>query len=98
MVPCQILTPCSEHGFNRILTMFPQLLHKREKLGQAMSGFDTTDDRELPPPPYKMIARRIGLRLREEFERPEAEPLPMDHVDLLLRLRHKERERSRQSA
>lgn len=62
-------------------------------------GFDKTDGRgELPPPPYKMIARRIGLRLRDEFERPEAEPLPVDHVDLLLRLRHKERERSRQSA
>jgi hypothetical protein len=64
-----------------------------------MSGtFEKTDDRGLTPPAYKMIARRIGLALREEFERPEAEPLPVDHVDLLLRLRHKERERTRQSA
>ncbi len=64
-----------------------------------MSGeFDGGDNREAPPPPYKMIARRIGLRLRDEFEQPEAEPLPIDHVDLLLRLRHKERERSRRIA
>ncbi|NNM73169.1 hypothetical protein [Enterovirga aerilata] len=49
-------------------------------------------------PPYKMIARRIGLQLREELEHPEAEPLPIDHVDLLLRLRQKERERSRRHA
>jgi hypothetical protein len=70
-----------------------------EKLGQDMSGeFEGQDDREAPPPPYKMIARRIGLRLRDELEHPEAEPLPMDHVDLLLRLRHKERERSRRTA
>ena len=62
------------------------------------AGFDRRDDREVAPPPYKMIARRIGLQLREELDRPEAEPLPVDHVDLLLRLRHKERERSRQSA
>jgi hypothetical protein len=66
-----------------------------------MSGrFENKDGREevSSPPPYKLIARRIGLRLRDEFERPESEPLPVDHVDLLLRLRHKERERTRQSA
>ena len=49
-------------------------------------------------PPYKVIARSIGRQLREAMDRPEAEPLPTDQVDLLLRLRHKERERSRQSA
>ncbi|MDB5557119.1 MAG: hypothetical protein JWQ36_53 [Enterovirga sp.] len=49
-------------------------------------------------PSYRTIARSIGLQLREQFERPEAEPLPVDHVDLLLRLRHKERERSRRTA
>ena len=44
---------------------------------------------------YKTIARRIGMRLKDVYENPEAEPLPADHVDLLLRLRHKERERVR---
>jgi hypothetical protein len=63
-----------------------------------MSARLDKDDQAVERPPYKMIARRIGLQLREEFERPEAEPLPADHVDLLLRLRHKERERSRRSA
>ncbi len=63
-----------------------------------MSGGFDRDDRAPERPPYKMIARRIGLALREEFDRPEADPLPVDHVDLLLRLRHKERERTRQSA
>ncbi|MGA0595774.1 hypothetical protein [Enterovirga sp. CN4-39] len=49
-------------------------------------------------PIYKIIARQIGRRLREHLDRPEADPLPVDHVDLLLRLRHKERDRSRTSA
>ncbi len=56
-------------------------------------AYDRTD-RETPPP-YKSIARRIGVRLRDMYEQPEAEPLPAEHVDLLLRLRHKERERTR---
>lgn len=48
-----------------------------------------------PEPPYKMIATRIGMRLRGVYGEPEAEPLPTEHVDLLLRLRHKERDRTR---
>ena len=61
------------------------------------AAFKTAENQnEGQPPAYKVIARRIGLRLRDEFEHPEAEPLPSDHVDLLLRLRHKERERTRQ--
>jgi hypothetical protein len=36
--------------------------------------------------------------LRDVYEQPEAEPLPADHVDLLLRLRHKEREQTRRTA
>jgi hypothetical protein len=46
-------------------------------------------------PSYNTIVRRIGARLREVYEHPEADPLPNEHVDLLLRLRHKERERTR---
>lgn len=46
-------------------------------------------------PDYDRIARRIGLKLREIYGPPEAEPLPAEHVDLLLRLRHKEREQER---
>ena len=61
------------------------------------AGFDRSE-RTGQHPPYKTIARSIGLQLREELQHPEAEPLPVDHVDLLLRLRHKERERARQSA
>ena len=48
------------------------------------------------PPPYSSIARRIGLRLRDVYDPPHSEPLPAEHVDLLLRLRHKERDRGRQ--
>lgn len=44
---------------------------------------------------YNSIARRIGLRLRDVYDDPEADSLPTEHVDLLLRLRHKERERDR---
>lgn len=56
----------------------------------AQSGLDTAEA-------FKTIARRIGLRLKDVYEDPEAEPLPTDHVDLLLRLRHKERDRVRRS-
>jgi hypothetical protein len=61
-------------------------------------AFENRDKQDLPSPTFEMIARRIGLRLRQEFARPEAEPLPNDQVDLLLRLRHKERERVRPGA
>lgn len=46
-------------------------------------------------PDYDRIARRIGLKLREMYGAPEADPLPAEHVDLLLRLRQKEREQAR---
>ncbi len=46
-------------------------------------------------PAFDRIARRIGLTLREVYGAPEAEPLPMEHVELLLKLRHKERDRLR---
>lgn len=41
---------------------------------------------------YDRIARRIGIKLRDVYGPPEADPLPVEHVDLLLRLRQKERE------
>ena len=44
---------------------------------------------------FDRIAKRIGVKLREVYAHPEAEPLPTEHVDLLLRLRHKERDRTR---
>ena len=50
---------------------------------------------EMPEPDFGHVARRIGQRLRQEYAHPEAEPLPAQHVDLLLRLRHKERDRAR---
>ncbi len=46
-------------------------------------------------PDYERIARRIGAKLREMYGAPEAAPLPAEHVDLLLRLRHKERDQMR---
>jgi hypothetical protein len=46
-------------------------------------------------PAYGRIARRIGVKLRDMYTHPEAEPLPAEHVELLLRLRHKERDQSR---
>lgn len=44
---------------------------------------------------FDRIARRIGIRLREMYGAPEANPLPVEHVDLLLRLRQKERDQAR---
>lgn len=46
---------------------------------------------------FDRIAKRIGLKLRDVYGSPEAEPLPVEHVDLLLKLRHKEREILRRS-
>jgi hypothetical protein len=60
-----------------------------------MPGVMDRTERDGGTPPYRSIARRIGLRLRDVYEQPEAGPLPTEHVDLLLKLRHKERDRSR---
>lgn len=46
-------------------------------------------------PAFDRIAQRIGMKLRDIYGPPEAEPLPAEHVELLLRLRHKERDTSR---
>ena len=47
------------------------------------------------PVAFDRIAKRIGVKLRDIYAHPEAEALPTEHVDLLLRLRHKERDRAR---
>ena len=46
-------------------------------------------------PDFRRIARKIGERLRQVYAHPEKEPLPTEQVELLLRLRHKERDRAR---
>ena len=40
-----------------------------------------------------IVRRRIGAKLRADYAELERQPLPDEHVDLLLRLRHKERDR-----
>lgn len=54
------------------------------------------DDKTLPSAAYGRIAKRIGIKLRDFYEHPESEPLPAEHVNLLLQLRHKERSRARE--
>ena len=39
--------------------------------------------------------RSFVARLRAEYRALDDEPLPVEHIDLLLALRHKERERKR---
>lgn len=46
-------------------------------------------------PAFDRIAQRIGIKLRDHYGPPEADPLPAEHVELLLRLRHKERDQAR---
>jgi hypothetical protein len=46
-------------------------------------------------PLVQAIQNRIASRLRTLYASVPKEPLPGDHVDLLLALRHKERERRR---
>jgi hypothetical protein len=78
--------------------MFPQLTHREKRLG-IMPRMDTnTNDRERKPIAYRAIARRIGVSLRNVYSDPEAEPLPAEHVDLLLQLRHKERNQGRRGS
>ena len=49
-------------------------------------------------PSFERIAKRIGSKLRDIYGPPEHQPLPIEHVELLLRLRHKERDASRQNS
>lgn len=52
-------------------------------------------DKTFPSEAYGRIAKRIGIKLRDCYGSPESEPLPAEHVNLLLQLRHKERSRTR---
>lgn len=54
------------------------------------------DEKALPGATYGRIAKRIGIKLRDFYDHPESEPLPAEHVNLLLQLRHKERSRARE--
>lgn len=62
-----------------------------------MASFGSAVPRDAPElgPNFDWVARRIGHKLRELYGPPEAEPLPDAHVDLLLRLRKKERDMAR---
>jgi hypothetical protein len=43
---------------------------------------------------FESLARRIGRQLRDVYPHPESEQLPVEHVQMLLQLRQKERQRS----
>jgi hypothetical protein len=43
----------------------------------------------------RALRRRIGASLRAAYGRPEGEPIPEEHVDLVLKLRQRERELAR---
>ena len=49
-------------------------------------------------PGYGRIVKRLGFKLREIYAVPESEALPVEHVDLLLQLRQRERELVRRAA
>jgi hypothetical protein len=60
------------------------------------------DDKEraagAPPVYLDMCRRYIGARLRAAYADLETQPLPNEHVELVLRLRQRERERERKRA
>jgi hypothetical protein len=80
-----------------MLTTFPQLTHRRSVWESFGDGHEQ-QDRARKPIAYRTIARKIGVSLREVYSNPEAEPLPAEHVDLLLQLRHKERNQGRRGS
>ena len=53
------------------------------------------ESREITSDLNEAMRERIGARLRELYAPVTDEPLPTSHVDLLLALRHKERDRLR---
>jgi hypothetical protein len=55
----------------------PELTQK-PRLADPNTGFDA-------------IARRLGRQLRDLYPNPETEALPIEQVQMLLQLRHKER-------
>lgn len=66
-----------------------------------MSTIDVTErrfdpqSREIAPDLNEAMRLRIGARLRDLYAPVTDAALPNNHVDLLLALRHKERERRR---
>jgi hypothetical protein len=60
-------------------------------MGQQRNGAD-------PARLGRVVQARLASQLRAVFDRTAAEPLPNEHVDLLLALRRKERERRSQAA
>ena len=54
-----------------------------------------TKSAQAPKTSFDNIARRIGRQLRELYPQPESEAIPTEHAQMLLELRHKERNTSR---
>lgn len=54
-----------------------------------------TKSPQAPKASFDNIARRIGRQLREIYPQPEAEAIPVEHAQMLLELRHKERNSAR---
>jgi hypothetical protein len=51
----------------------------------------TQKTRLADPTSFEAIARRLGRQLRDLYPNPEAEPLPVEQIQMLLQLRQKER-------
>ncbi|HEV7873914.1 MAG TPA: hypothetical protein VGO82_07230 [Enterovirga sp.] len=54
-----------------------------------------TKSSQAPKTSFDNIARRIGRQLRDLYPQPEAEAIPVEHAQMLLELRHKERNTTR---
>jgi len=54
-----------------------------------------TKSAQAPKTSFDSIARRIGRQLRDLYPQPEAEAIPVEHAQMLLELRHKERNTTR---
>ena len=53
---------------------------------------DANRDRGIPPGAGQHARLNVAAHLKPDFAEIEGEPIPIDHVDLLLALRRKERE------
>jgi hypothetical protein len=58
-----------------------------------MAEVETKSRPKIQPVAFDGIARRIGRQLRDLYPHPEAEPIPTEHVQMLLQLRQRERSR-----
>ena len=61
---------------------------------------DRVETKQYPPTKaaFQNIARRIGRQLRDLYPQPEAEAIPVEHAQMLLELRHKERNSARRGS